>query len=60
MIPAPEQDDLAQLTDLANAQLSKRDVRWMCPYCQNEVPEEWSLCCHELHAMPMPEGYDED
>ena len=55
-----EQDDLAQLTDLANAQLSKREVVWACPYCMNVVEDEHSVCCWEQHAIPVPEDYDEN
>lgn len=54
MIPGPEQDDLAQLTD----RLPPRQQKWQCPYCLNEVEDEWSLCCHELHAVPMVEDFE--
>lgn len=33
-------------------------VRWICPYCGHEVPDDHSVCCKEMgHAEPMD---DED
>ena len=52
-------DDRA-LADLADAQLSRWGVRWVCPYCDHELTAEYSPCCGEQHAQPMPEGWDDD
>ena len=41
-------------------QTSQRAVRWICPYCGHEVADERTPHCGELHAEPMPEGYDEN
>jgi len=47
-----EQDDRAW-ADMIFAQLSRRDVRWVCPYCGTEVATEQTPHCGEVHAQPM-------
>lgn len=35
---------------------SEPPVRWLCPYCYHEMPDDHSLCCGEMgHARPMTE-----
>ena len=48
------QDDQA-LAEQANAQLSDREVIWVCPYCYNEVGHEPTRpCCGEMgHEIPI-------
>ena len=51
-----EQEDDRALFDMADEQLSDREVRWVCVFCGNEVPEEHSACCGEVgHTAPMDE-----
>ena len=52
MFYEPQADDRA-LLDLADALLSRRTVRWICPYCLTEVAHEWTPHCGEAHARPM-------
>jgi hypothetical protein len=59
MIHAPEPDDRA-LADMANEQLSRREVRWRCVYCYHEVPYECAPCCGEVHSEPMSEEDDDE
>lgn len=44
----------------AGAHLTEPPARWVCPYCWHEVRDEETPCCGELHAMPMPEGWEDD
>ena len=54
-----EQEDDRALFDMADEQLSDRDVRWCCPYCGNEVPNERAAHCGEQgHAIPMESDDD--
>ena len=50
-----EQEDDRALFDMADEQLSDREVKWMCAYCYNEVPYEGAPCCGEVHSEPMPD-----
>ena len=58
MIPR-EPDDRA-LADMANEQLSRREVRWICPYCGTELPDEHTPHCGEVHAQPMTDEEIDD
>ena len=49
---AQEADDRA-MADMVFRQLSKREVRWICPYCGTELPDEQTPHCGEVHARPM-------
>ncbi len=55
-------DDYAQLVDMANEELTRREVRWCCVYCGEEVPDEGSPHCGEAgHTEAISEGdYDAD
>ena len=56
---AQQQDDRA-LFDMADELLTQREVRWMCPYCDHELPNERAAHCGEVgHAIPMTEDYGE-
>lgn len=45
----PREPDDRALADMANEQLSRRDVIWVCPYCYNEVGHEPTRpCCGEM------------
>ena len=49
-----QQRDDRELFDMADEQLSDREVVWMCAYCFNEVPHEGAPCCGEVHSELMP------
>lgn len=56
----PSGDDFAMLTDLANEQLSRRAVMWLCVYCGHEVPDQHSPHCGEVgHTEAITEGDDD-
>ena len=50
---AAEMDERAW-QDMADEQLSPREVRWVCPFCGTELPDEQTPHCGEAgHARPM-------
>ena len=49
---AAEMDERAW-QDMADEQLSPREVRWVCVYCWHEVPYEGAPHCGEVHSEPM-------
>lgn len=55
-----DDNDWAALSDMAALQqCSRREVRYICAYCEREIEAE-DACCGESQAIPMPEGFDED
>lgn len=55
----PQEADDRALFDMADALLTVREVRWYCPYCEQEMAKEYSWCCGEQHARPMPDGWED-
>lgn len=53
-----EPDDRALADN--GAHLTEPPARWVCPYCWNEVRDEQTACCGELHAMPMPDDWEDE
>lgn len=29
---------------------------YVCPYCGNDLPEQWTPCCGEVHGERKPES----
>lgn len=54
----PEQDDGAWIESCAPG--TEPPTRWVCPYCWHEVRDEQTACCGELHAIPMPDDWEDD
>lgn len=56
-IPGNEPDDRAWADALP---VTDPPARWICPYCWHEVRDEATACCGELHAIPMPDDWEDD
>lgn len=49
----PREADDRQWADMIFGQLSRREVKWRCVFCQHEVPYESAPCCGEIQSEPM-------